>query len=38
MPKNVTIEFCFIMRVFYELRYTVIIRAYANFLPKERSS
>ena len=24
--QNVTIEFCFIMRIFYELRYTVIIK------------
>ena len=32
--RNVTIEFCFIMRMFYELRYTVIIDIGWTFYPK----
>ena len=32
--KNVTIEFCFIVRVFYELRYTVIIELVRTFYLK----
>ena len=32
--QNVTIEFCFIMRIFYELRYTVIIEIVWTFYLK----
>ena len=32
--QNVTIELCFIMRIFYELRYTVIIEIVWNFYLK----
>ena len=32
--QNVTIEFCFVMRVFYELRYTVIIEIVWTFYLK----
>ena len=32
--QNVTIEFCFIMRIFYELRYTVIIKIVWTFYLK----
>ena len=32
--QNVTIEMCFIMRIFYELRYTVIIEIVWNFYLK----
>ena len=32
--QNVTIEFCFIMRIFYELRYTVIIEIVGIFYLK----
>ena len=32
--QNVTIEFCFIMRIFYELRYTAIIKIVWTFYLK----
>ena len=32
--QNVTIEFCFIMRIFYELRYTVVIKIVWTFYLK----
>ena len=32
--QNVTIEFCFIVRIFYELRYTVVIEIVWNFYLK----